>query len=166
VYLVLSTTKSGITTFRDSVEYFTLGSAGPIPGNYRIVARHSGKPLAIVANSTADGAKAVQQSGTATWTLSPAQDGAYTLRYTSTGKMLDVNGHSTTTGTQLQQWTATGGTNQQWYLRPTGDGYYTIVGYESGLAADVYGNSTADGAAVVQWAATGGTNQQWQLIPA
>ena len=166
VYLVLSTTKSGITTFRDSVEYFTLGSAGPAPGNYRIVARHSGKPLAIAGNSTADGAKAVQQSGTATWTLSTVQDGAYTLRYTATGKMLDVNGHSTTTGVQLQQWTATGGTNQQWYLRPTGDGYYTIVGYESGLVADVYGNSTADGAPVVQWTATGGANQQWQLIPA
>ncbi|MGP3982520.1 RICIN domain-containing protein [Streptomyces sp. KR80] len=118
VYLVLSTTKSGITTFRDSVEYFTLGSAGPAPGNYRIVARHSGKPLAIVANSTADGAKAVQQSGTATWTLSTVQDGAYTLRYIATGKMLDVDGHSTTTGVQLQQWTATGGANQQWQLIP------------------------------------------------
>jgi hypothetical protein len=169
VYLVLSTTKSGVTTFRDSVEYFTLGSAGsgPAPGNYRIVARHSGKPLAIAANSTADGAKAIQQSGTATWTLGTVQGGAaYTLRYTATGKMLDVNGHSTTSGVQLQQWTATGGANQQWYLRPTGDGYYTIVGYESGLLADVNGNSTADGAAVVQQTANGGANQQWQLIPA
>jgi hypothetical protein len=167
VYLVLSTTKSGVTTFRDSVQYFTLGSStGPAPGNYRIVARHSGKPLAIADGSTADGAKAVQQSGAAPWTLSSGQGAAFTLRYTATGKALDVNGHSTATGVQLQQWTATGATNQQWYLRSTGDGYYTIVGAESGLAADVYGNSTADGAAVVQWTATGGTNQQWQLIPA
>ncbi|MEO6083560.1 MAG: RICIN domain-containing protein, partial [Umezawaea sp.] len=169
VYLVLSTTKSGTTTFRDSVQYFTLGgaSSGPAPGNYRVVARHSGKPLAIAGNSTADGAKAVQQSGTPTWTLSSVQGGAaYTLRYTATGKMLDVNGHSTTAGVQLQQWTATGGANQQWQLRPTGDGYYTIVGYESGLLADVNGNSTADGAAVMQQTANGGANQQWQLVPA
>ena len=166
VYLVLSTTKSGSTTFRDSVEYFTLSSAGPAPGTYRVVARHSGKPLAIAGNSTADGAKAVQRSGATAWTISAAQGGAYTLRYTATGKVLDVNGHSTTAGVQLQQWTATGGTNQQWYLRPTGDGYYTIVGRESGLVADVSSNATADGAPVAQWTATGGANQQWQLIPA
>ena len=41
-------------------------------------------------NSTADGAKAIQQSGTATWTISTTQD-AYTLRYNASGKVLDVN---------------------------------------------------------------------------
>jgi ricin-type beta-trefoil lectin protein/glycosyl hydrolase family 2 len=168
VYLVLSTGKSGTATFSDAVEYFTLGggSTGPAPGTYRIVNRNSGKPLAIAGNSTADGAKAVQQTGTATWTLGSAQGGTYTLRYTPSGKMLDVNGSSTTAGLQLQQWSANGGTNQQWQLRPTGDGYYSIVNVASGLAADVYGQSTSDGAQVVQWAATSGTNQQWQLTTA
>lgn len=169
VYLVLSTGKSGTPTFSDAVEYFTLsggGSTGPAPGTYRIVNRNSGKPLAITGNSTADGAKAVQQTGNATWTLSSAQDGAYTLRYTASGKMLDVNGSSTTAGLQLQQWSANGGTNQQWYLRHTGDGYYTIVSRASSLAADVYGQSKNDGAAIVQWTANNGANQQWQLTPA
>ncbi|WUH89682.1 RICIN domain-containing protein [Streptomyces sp. NBC_00433] len=168
VYLVLSTSKAGTTVFSDAVEYFTLsggGSTGPAPGTYRIVNRNSGKPLAIAGNSTADGAKAVQQTGNATWTLSASQDGAYTLRYTASGKMLDVNASSTTAGLQLQQWTANGGTNQQWYLTPTGDGYYTIVSRASSLAADVSGQSTSDGAQVVQWTANNGTNQQWQLTP-
>ncbi len=166
VYLALSTSKSGTTTFSDAVEYFTLGGAtGPTPGTYHIINRNSGKPLAIAGNSSADGAKAVQQTGNATWTLS-ASGNAFVLSYVPTGKVLDVNGGSTTAGLQLQQWTANGGANQQWLLRPTGDGYYTIVSNSSGLVADVYGQSTSDGAAVVQWTANGGTNQQWQLTPA
>ncbi|NUT91108.1 MAG: RICIN domain-containing protein, partial [Saccharothrix sp.] len=119
----------------------------------------------IAGNSTADGAKAVQQTGNATWTISAVQ-GAYTLRYTASGKMLDVNASSTTVGLQLQQWSANSGTNQQWYLRPTGDGYYTIVSQSSGLLADVYAAATTDGAQVVQWTANSGLNQQWQLTPA
>lgn len=169
VYLVLSTTKSGSTIFTDAVEYFTLGGSGgggPAPGTYRIVNRNSGKPLAVASGSTVDGAKVVQQSGTGTWTVSTAADGSYTLRYVPSGKMLDVNGGSSTVGLQLQQWTANGGTNQMWYLRPTGDGYYTIVSHDSGLLADVYGAATSDGAQVVQWTANGGTNQQWQLVTA
>ncbi len=166
IYLVLSTSKSGTTTFSDSAEYFTLGSSsGPTPGTYHIVNRNSGKPLAIAGNSTADGAKAVQQSGGLPWTISTAPGGTFTLAYTGSGKVLDVNGGSSTAGLQLQQWTANGGTNQQWYLKPTGDGYYTIVSHDSGLVADVYGRSTSDGAQVVQWTANGGTNQQWQLAP-
>jgi hypothetical protein len=166
VYLVLSTGKSGTTTFTDTAEYFNLGAGqGPTPGKYRVVNRNSGKPLAIAGNSTADGAKAVQQTGNATWTISAGQNGAFSLRYDPTGKVLDVNGSSSTTGLQLQQWTANGGTNQQWFLRSAAGGYFTIVNAANGLAADVYGQSTSDGAQVVQWTANGGTNQQWQLLP-
>jgi hypothetical protein len=171
VYLQLSTTKSGNATFTDAVEYFALsgsggGGAGPTPGTYRIVNRNSGKPLAIAGDSSADGAKAVQQSGTSTWAVAITQDGSYTLSYVASGKMLDVNGGDSTAGLQLQQWSANGGANQMWLLRSTGDGYYTIATHDSGLVADVYGASTSDGAQVVQWTANGGANQQWQLTPA
>ncbi|MDX8031415.1 RICIN domain-containing protein [Lentzea sp. BCCO 10_0856] len=166
VYLVLSTSKSGTTTFTDTAEYFTLGAGqSPAPGKYRIVNRNSGKPLAIAGNSTADGAKAVQQTGNATWTISTGQNGAFSLRYDATGKVLDVNGSSSTTGLQLQQWTANGGSNQQWFVRPAAGGFFTIVNVGNGLAADIYGASTSDGAQVVQWAANGGANQQWQFLP-
>src|SRR3954471_13606372 len=116
VYLQLSTTKSGSPVFTDAVEYFTLGGGGgdgPAPGTYRIVNRNSGKPLAVAGNSTADGAKVVQQSGTATWTIATTSDGSYTLQYVPSGKVLDVNANSNTAGLQLQQWTANGGTNQK-----------------------------------------------------
>jgi ricin-type beta-trefoil lectin protein/glycosyl hydrolase family 2 len=168
IYLNLSTAKSGTTVFSDTVEYFTLngGETGPAPGNYQILNRNSGKPLAVAGDSTADGAKVVQQSGNAAWTIASTQDGSYTLRYLPSGKVLDTNGNDQTEGLQLQQWTANGGTNQLWYLRPTADGYYTIAGHDSGLVADVYGQATTDGAQVVQWAASGAANQQWRLAPA
>ncbi len=65
---------------------------------------------------------------------------AYVLR----GTALDVDGYSSTVGLHLQQWTSSGGTNQQWYVRPAGDGYFTITSHDSGLAADVYGWETGD----------------------
>ncbi|EEP74947.1 hypothetical protein MCAG_05274 [Micromonospora sp. ATCC 39149] len=100
--------------FTDAVECFTVGSggSGPTPGAYRIVNRNSGKPLAVAGGSTTDGAKVVQQSGSATWTIGATQEGSYTLRYVPSGKLLDVNGGDQTPGLQLQQWSANGGTNQ------------------------------------------------------
>jgi len=134
--------------------------------NYRIVNRNSGKPLAVSGGSTADGALIVQKADGGAWTIDAAPGGAYTLKYVSTGKVLDVDGYSSTVGLQLQQWTPTGGTNQQWYLRPTSDGYFTLVSRDSGLVADVYGWDTGDGAKVVQYTSGDGANQQWKLLPA
>ncbi|ONI91924.1 hypothetical protein ALI22I_06590 [Saccharothrix sp. ALI-22-I] len=102
----------------------------------------------------------------APWTVASGPGGTYVLTYTASGEVLDVPGHSSTTGVQLTQWSTTGGANQQWHLRPNSDGYFTIVSRENGLAADVNAWSTDDGAKVVQWTAGGGANQQWQLIPA
>ncbi|WP_405812748.1 RICIN domain-containing protein [Streptomyces sp. NBC_01390] len=96
----------------------------------------------------------------------PAPGAAYKLTYVPTGKVLDVNGFSATVGLQLQQWTSTGGTNQQWYLQPNSEGYFTIVSHDSGLVADDNGWDTSEAAKVVQYTAGGGANQQWQLIPA
>jgi len=166
VYLSLTTTKSGTTTFADTSEYFRLGTGNqPTPGTYRIVNRHSGKPLAVAGGSTADGALVVQQAGGLPWTVSTA-GGVSTLTYTGSGKVLDVNGSSSTEGLQLQQWSGNGGTNQQWYLRSTGDGYFTIVSHDSGLVADDYNWDTSDGAKVVQYTAGNSANQQWQFVPA
>jgi hypothetical protein len=149
-----------------TIDRFEVATA-PAPGtNYRIVNQYSGKNLAVADGSTADGAKIIQQTGSAVWTISAAPDGAYTLRFTGSGKALDVPGWRQDTGLQFQQWTANNGTNQMWYLRPTGDGYFTIVSHDSGLAADVYQWATNDGAAIVQWTAGTGTNQRWQLVPA
>ncbi|MEU3891867.1 RICIN domain-containing protein [Streptomyces sp. NPDC029041] len=139
----------------------------PVTGtNYRVVNRHSGKSLAVADGSTGDGALVVQKTDGGAWTINSAPGGAYTLSYVSTGKVLDVDGFKSTVGLQLQQWSATGGTNQRWFLRPNSDGYFTIVSHDSGLAADVYGWNSSDGAKVVQYTAGDGANQQWQLVPA
>ena len=55
---------------RGRVLHTGLRQRRPTPGTYHIVNRNSGKPLAIAGNSTADGAKAVQQSGGLPWTIS------------------------------------------------------------------------------------------------
>lgn len=74
-------------------------------------------------------------------------------------------GFSTTAGTQLIQWSANGGTNQQWSVNSS-DGYATLVNRFSGMLADVTPPVHRGRAAVIQWSGNGGTNQQWLLVPA
>ncbi|MEV4512608.1 RICIN domain-containing protein [Dactylosporangium sp. NPDC049525] len=163
---VTGTQRAGASHNWATIDRFEITTGVVAGANYRIVNRNSGKPLAVAGNSGADGAGVVQQTGAGAWTVLTAAGGAYTLRYVPTGKVLDVNGGSTTEGLQLQQWSANSGINQQWNLRSTADGYFTIVSVASGLVADVYGQATNDGASVVQWTGNNGTNQQWQLVPA
>ncbi|WP_441247595.1 RICIN domain-containing protein [Kitasatospora sp. McL0602] len=76
----------------------------PVAGtDYRFVNRVSGKPLAVAGGSTADGAQVVQQTGGA-WTVKAAPGGSYTLSYTGSGKLLDVNGHSSADCTAASIW--------------------------------------------------------------
>jgi hypothetical protein len=94
----------------------------------------------------------------------PGAAGAYwTLLNVNSGLLLEVPGQSTTQGTQLDQWSSNGGTNQQWSLTPTGNGAYTLVNRNSGMLADVSGASTQKNASVIQWPSNGGANQQWYL---
>ncbi|MEU7875194.1 RICIN domain-containing protein [Dactylosporangium sp. NPDC049140] len=163
---VTGTQRAAATHNWGTIDRFEIAT-GPVAGtNYRIVNRNSGKALAVASGSPADGALVVQQAGGGAWTINATPGGAYTLSYVATGKVLDVNGGSTTLGLQLQQWTANSGTNQQWYLRPTSDGYFTIVSHDSGLAADDFNWDTSENAKVVQYTANSGANQQWQLVPA
>jgi hypothetical protein len=163
---VTGTKRDAATNDYGTIDRFVIANE-PVAGtNYRIVNRNSGKALAVAGDSTADRALIVQRADGGAWTVNTAPGGAYTLTYVRSGKALDVDGYSSTVGLQLQQWTPSGGTNQQWYLRPTGDGYFTIVSHDNGLAADVYGWETGDNAKVVQWTAGGSANQQWQLVPA
>ncbi len=131
---------------------------------YKIVNRNSGKVLG--AGSADDGALIVQQTdtGAANQRWRVVQSSGYSqVVNAATGKALDVPGFSTTAGTQLVQWTANSGTNQQWTLSTSGD--TTLVNRNSGLLADVSGASTADGAPVIQWGANSGANQQWTFTP-
>src|ERR1044072_933365 len=69
------------------------------------------------------------------------------------GKCLDVSGFSTADGAAVQQWTCTGGTNQEFTLNPvaTGSHDYQLVAVHSGKCVDVSNVSTTARALIHQW---------------
>jgi hypothetical protein len=83
------------------------------------------------------------------------------LHAVGAGKCLDVNGASTTQGTQLQIWDCIGGTNQIW--THTSSGQLTVYSGSSQMCLDDYGYGTSNGTKAVIWSCTGGTNQQWNV---
>lgn len=92
----------------------------------------------------------------------PVQVGVnYTLAAEHSGKLLDISGVSTAAGAPLQQWTATGGQNQQFDFLDSGDGYYRIRARHSGLVLQVAGSAT--GADITQQPDSGAPAQQWRV---
>src|SRR6185295_15551142 len=90
------------------------------------------------------------------FTSGPISNGIYRPVARNSGKVLDVNGASTTQGTRVIQWPWNTGANQQWRFERQSDGSYRITNINSGQALDISGGSTADGAMVVQWPWNGG----------
>jgi Glycosyl hydrolase family 62/Ricin-type beta-trefoil lectin domain-like len=87
----------------------------------------------------------------------------YTLVNRNSGKVIDICGASTADGACVQQYSSSGGTNQQFQFVDSGGGYYRIKARHSGKVLDDYNWSTANGASVKQWTDLNGTNQQWSL---
>lgn len=85
----------------------------------------------------------------------------YSLVAQHSGKFADIASISTAPGARLQQWSSTGGLNQQFQFIDTGDGHVRIVARHSGLVLEVADNS--DGTDVTQAADTGAANQQWRV---
>ena len=79
------------------------------------------------------------------------------------GKVLDASGYGTYNGTQIQQWTYVGGSNQRWVLWNAGNGAWYIQGVQSGKFIDISGWGTSNGTKVQLWDGTGGTNQRYYL---
>ncbi len=87
-------------------------------------------------------------------TAAPLTDGDYTLTNNASQLVLDDPAASKTSGTNLYQWIANGGLNQQWFFSYNGKGYYTIQNVSSGLfLADANGSAT-QGIHAVQSSAT------------
>jgi len=80
---------------------------------------------------------------------------------------MDDPNASTSTGTQLIQWSCNGGTNQNWNFTPVAgtSASYTVANAGSNLCLDVSGKSTADNAKIIQYTCNGQTNQQFTLQP-
>jgi poly(3-hydroxybutyrate) depolymerase len=92
-------------------------------------------------------------------------EGTYNVINRNSGKYLDVEGLGTSDGSNVHQWTSTGGTNQQWIITDVGDGYYRLSpAHATSKALDVEGISTDDGANVHIWEYLSGNNQQWRFV--
>jgi hypothetical protein len=88
------------------------------------------------------------------------------LTNVKTGMLADDANNSSTAGTQMIQWPADNGYNQDWVFVPSkgaNGGYDEIQNRDSGLCLDVSGASTAQDAPAIQWTCSGNANQQWQL---
>jgi non-reducing end alpha-L-arabinofuranosidase len=83
------------------------------------------------------------------------------VRAVASGKCLDVNGLSTTPGTQLQIWDCNSGTNQTWTR--TADGQLTVYSGSNVRCMDASGQGAANGTQVIIWNCNGQTNQQWRF---
>jgi endoglucanase len=103
--------------------------------------------------------KAIQPACTA----GPLASGTYTIRNRNSGEVIDIPGSSTAQGTDLEQWPANGGANQQWKVTSLGCGLYSITSVSDGQSMDIYGQSTSQGARVDQWGYWGGGNQQFLI---
>ncbi|MCP2170474.1 RICIN domain-containing protein [Goodfellowiella coeruleoviolacea] len=86
----------------------------------------------------------------------------YRLVVQHSGKAVDISGASTAAGALLQQWSATGGLNQQFDFLDSGGGYYRIRARHSGLVLQVA--SSSSGADITQQPDTNATSQQWQVL--
>jgi non-reducing end alpha-L-arabinofuranosidase len=85
------------------------------------------------------------------------------VRAVASGKCVDVNGVTTTPGTQLQIWDCHGGSNQVWTR--TSSGQLTVYSGSNVRCMDASGQGAGNGTPVIIWNCNGQANQQWQVNP-
>jgi len=118
----------GSTTNGSPVSQWTEGSSVNLQwtfiatsgGYYQINSSMSGKDAVVQSASTASGAKIVQwsfgSSGDDQWLPQSNSDGSYTFVNLHSGLVLGDPGSSGSNGTQMDQETSNGGSNQKWNL--------------------------------------------------
>jgi hypothetical protein len=168
------------TTYAEAEPANWGGGATPTPtatatpaalaGYYKILARHSGKAVAVQSASTANGANVFQWTygGANTndeWEVRSIGGGYYRVINRNSGKDLVVESASTADSANIFQWTYGGSnTNDEWAIVSTGGGYYRVTNRNSGKSAEVAGGGTADGTNVDQRTYAGTAYQQFQLV--
>lgn len=93
-------------------------------------------------------------------------NGTYVF-YSAVGsnKTLDVNGGSSSNGTNIHLWEANGSAAQKFNVSKLSNGWYKIANV-NGKSLDVNGSERRSGANVHQWEWHGGSNQQWRFVSA
>ncbi|MFD3654609.1 family 43 glycosylhydrolase [Streptomyces sp. NPDC058620] len=89
---------------------------------------------------------------------------AYTLVNRNSGKCLDVAGGNTADGTNIAQWTCSGGANQKWRIEDLGDDTSRLVNVATGKVMDTADCSAADGADLRQWSWLNNNCQKFRLV--
>ena len=74
-----------------------------------------------------------------------------------------ANGWSAANGAAVDQWSYSGGANQQWVVIPVRPGVYNLKNVNSGQLLDASGAKTANGTQLDQYPSNDGTNQQWKF---
>ncbi|MGW0425140.1 GDSL-type esterase/lipase family protein [Streptomyces sp. NPDC003015] len=129
---------------------------------YALTAAHSGKNIAVLGDSLADGAAVVQKTASGgpgeLWQAVDHGDGTFSLVNINSGKCMDVASGSVNMGTPIIQWPCTGATNQSWTFSGS-----AIVSARSGLCLTVSDSSTAEDASIILRTCKNTANQQWSL---
>ena len=89
----------------------------------------------------------------------------WTLTAQHSTKLMDVSGASTADGAAINQWAATGGTNQRWQAVDAGGGAVNLKAVHSNKCVEVTGNSSAAGAFLQQATCTSGNQQKFTAAP-
>ncbi|MYS94724.1 MULTISPECIES: RICIN domain-containing protein [Streptomyces] len=130
----------------------------------------SGKFLQPTGNSTANGARVVQQPGndqnsSQYWDM--IQDGDFfSFENGRSGKNLGIDGASTANGAAAIIANGSGDANQDWVIIPVSGGPTDdarLQNRKSGKCLGISGASTANGAQAAQFTCDGSENQRWIL---
>jgi beta-glucosidase len=139
---------------------------GVFSGYYKILARESGRALAVKSASSEDGALVHIWDYTSEapyddeWEIVPAARG-YRLVNRGSGKALALEGDSAADGAKVVQ--RAQAASAEWSLRRVG-AYFRIVNEVSGKALNVAGFGTANGTPVIQWTYDGARNSQFAIV--
>ncbi|MEO0469750.1 MAG: RICIN domain-containing protein [Bacteroidota bacterium] len=146
------------------------GGFSPMPGDYNILARHSGKGLDVAGSSLSSGANVVQNTisngggANQRWRFEDAGAGNFHIKVRHSDMCLAAANNQQADGINVVQRNCNGAANQTWTVTDLGNGYHSITNLHNGRVLDVAGVSTANGANVQVWSNFSSDNQQWELV--
>ncbi|MDR6784401.1 hypothetical protein ABIE26_002210 [Pedobacter africanus] len=147
------------------------------PNEYRLIAKHSNKPLVIKTANNSNNTEVVQKAVPATdltsvWIVKQIPGENNTTNNTITNKYngakdMAVSGGSVDDGAKIIQYTkAANGTNDTWIIKSANvnNTHYYILNLKSGKAITVTGAGTGDNVNAVQMPYTGADNQLFKFV--
>jgi hypothetical protein len=142
-------------------------------GYYKIVAKHSGKCLAVTGNGMNNGDDVVQWEWlnydnfkwqfTAVPLDSTIANGTYTIKAKHSNKVMSVAGESSSNGALIEQWDNLCQSNEKFTVQFTSSGYIIKPSYNSKVVS-VNNYSVANGASIVQWDDLNQSHQRYQIV--